>query len=405
MPTVKPRLWVVSELYYPEQTSTGYFLTAIAEGLANDFDVRVICGKPSYSERGQAVARQENRNRVTIHRMRATHFNKDRLVLRAINSVTLAASATLFAALCFRRGDNMLIVTNPPTLPPFLALIAERKKVKSHLLVHDVYPEVLVATGLMAPRGIIWRVLSNFFGRTLGRFDSIVVLGEDMKALISRKLPERPDTPPIETITNWGDVDEIRPIKRENNSFAIEHSLVDKVVIQFSGNIGRTHDISLLLEVARRVEDLGNVVFLFVGYGGQAQQVANRSGANLRYLPRQPREKLNSMLACSDVTVIAFKDSMNGVSVPSRMYNIMAAGIPIAAVAAPDAELTRTVSENKAGWTFAPGDADGLEGLVRYLATPEGRVEARRFGQNARQAVIKRYTLRGVLESYRALLC
>ena len=29
-----PRVWVVSELYYPEETSTGYFLTGIAEGLA-----------------------------------------------------------------------------------------------------------------------------------------------------------------------------------------------------------------------------------------------------------------------------------------------------------------------------------------------------------------------------------
>ena len=28
------RIWVVSELYYPELTSTGYFLTGIAEGLA-----------------------------------------------------------------------------------------------------------------------------------------------------------------------------------------------------------------------------------------------------------------------------------------------------------------------------------------------------------------------------------
>jgi len=27
------RLWVVSEVYYPEETSTGYYLTAIAEGL------------------------------------------------------------------------------------------------------------------------------------------------------------------------------------------------------------------------------------------------------------------------------------------------------------------------------------------------------------------------------------
>ena len=46
------RLWVISELYYPEETSTGYYLTKIAEGLADDFEVKVICGQPNYSRRG-----------------------------------------------------------------------------------------------------------------------------------------------------------------------------------------------------------------------------------------------------------------------------------------------------------------------------------------------------------------
>lgn len=39
------KVWVVSELYYPEDTSTGYFLTGIAEGLAAEFVTRVApCG-------------------------------------------------------------------------------------------------------------------------------------------------------------------------------------------------------------------------------------------------------------------------------------------------------------------------------------------------------------------------
>ena len=38
-----PRVWFVSELYYPEMTSTGYFLTGIAEGIASEFEVFVLC--------------------------------------------------------------------------------------------------------------------------------------------------------------------------------------------------------------------------------------------------------------------------------------------------------------------------------------------------------------------------
>lgn len=400
----KPRLWIVSELYYPEQTSTGYFLTGIAEGLADTFDVQIICGKPSYSERGMKVARTESRHGTLIHRMRSTRFNKDRLPLRAINALTLAVTATVFALRRLRRGDRMLIVTNPPTLPPILTLIARFKGARSYLLVHDVYPEVLAATGMMRPGSIAWRAASAFFNRTLGWFDRIIVLGRDMQALINNKVALGGRRSTIAIIPNWGDIEEIHPITRARNDFAIEHQLVDRFVVQFSGNIGRTHDVALLLEVAHRLEDLPDVVFLFVGYGGQANTVASHSGSNLRYLPRQPRDRLNAMLACSDATVIAFKPAMNGVSVPSRMYNVMAAGVPIVAIADADAELSLTVVENVAGWHLASGDADALERLIRQLATPEGRAEARERGNNARAALEPSYTLPRIVEQYRDLL-
>jgi glycosyltransferase involved in cell wall biosynthesis len=394
----------VSELYHPEQTSTGYFLTKIAEGLAGDFDVQVICGKPSYSERGVEAPRRETRNGTTIHRMWATHFNKDRLGLRAVNALTLAVAATAFATMHLRRGDQMLIVTNPPTLPPILGWIARIKGVRSHLLVHDVYPEVLSATSMMRSTGLVWRLASRFFNGALSHFDTVVVLGRDMRALIERKLGFQSNTSRVDIIPNWGDVDEIRPVERAENAFAQEYGLVSKVVIQFSGNIGRTHDVDLLVRVARQVEDLENVVFLFVGYGGQAKSVANRVGANLLHLPRQPRARLNEMLACSDLTVIPFKEAMKGVSVPSRMYNVMAAGVPICAIADRDAELSATVVENEAGWHLEPGDAEGLERLIRSIASPSGRVEAARRGAKGRAALLPRYTLARVLEQYRTLL-
>jgi hypothetical protein len=51
------RIFVLSELYYPEETSTGYLLTKTAEGLAHEFPVTVITGpSTSFSERAEAPA-------------------------------------------------------------------------------------------------------------------------------------------------------------------------------------------------------------------------------------------------------------------------------------------------------------------------------------------------------------
>lgn len=399
------RLWVVSELYYPEQTSTGYFLTRIAEGLAASMPVAVVSGQPTYSEHGLRAPAREERNGVRIHRVRAAHFNKDRLVLRAINIVTLTLSMTWFAVIHFRREDRLLIVTNPPTLPPLMGRIAHWKGMEAHLLIHDVYPEVLAATGYLKSESFVYRLLDRVARAAYRQFDGLVVLGRDAREFFARKLGGRAS---IEIIPNWGDIDEVAPIPRADNAFASANDLTAPTIIQFSGNIGRTHDVETLLTVAERLRDRDDIRFLFAGFGGKAGLVQRAAGQdraeNIVFLPRQPREMLGPMLACSTATVIGFIDKMLGISVPSRMYNVMAAGTPVIAIADARSELALMVSEHQCGWVLAPGDADALEQLTLYLSTPDGQAEAQQRGEAGRRAVEAGYTLERVVDSYRALL-
>ena len=41
---MKRKLWIVTEVFYPDETATSYILTRIAEHLNACFDVHVICG-------------------------------------------------------------------------------------------------------------------------------------------------------------------------------------------------------------------------------------------------------------------------------------------------------------------------------------------------------------------------
>lgn len=400
-----PRLWVVSELYYPEQTSTGYFLTHIAEGLGQSMPVSVVCGQPTYSEHGVRAPAREDRNGVRIYRVRATHFGKDRLLLRAINILTLTASVAWFALTHFRRGDRLLVVTNPPTLPPLVGVIARWKRMDAHLLVHDVYPEVLAATGFLSVDSRGYRLLKRFFSATYGLYQSVIVLGRDMAEVVRGKVDAGRR---ITIIPNWGDVDEVRPVAREDNSFLRLNAIDAPCVIQFSGNIGRTHDIETVLAAARRLRDRLDILFVFAGYGGKTGVVVDAIAAgelpNVRLLPRQPRELLGPMLASATATIISFVDAMRGLSVPSRMYNVLSAATPIIAIAEADSELALVVEEDRAGWVLAPGDVDALVGLVEYLAGSEGATDAAARGAAGRAAVVDRYTLASVLERFRQLI-
>jgi glycosyltransferase involved in cell wall biosynthesis len=401
---LKSRLWIVSELYYPELTSTGYFITRIAEGLASSMPVEVICGQPTYSEHGMRAAASEEHKGVSITRVRATHFSKDRLPLRVLNALTLTVSMTVFSLRNFRRGDQLLIVTNPPTLPPIIGRVARWKGMRAFLLVHDVYPEVLSATGHLKLQGLLYRMLKWVADGAYRQFDGLIVLGRDARDFFARKLGPGVR---IDIIPNWGDVDEVVPVALSENVFAAAHNLTVPTIVQFSGNIGRTHDVETLLTVATRLKSREDILFLIAGFGGKAalvRQVADTTAsANIVFLPRQPRDLLGPMLACSTATVIAFVDKMLGISVPSRMYNVLAAGTPIIALAHPQSELAQMVTEHRCGWVLSQGDPSALEELIVYLATPEGRADARTRGLAGRAAVESGYTLDRVVESFRAL--
>jgi len=399
------RLWIVSELFYPEETSTGYFLSEIARGLASNWDVQAICAQPTYSERGNNAPRQENWHGVCIHRIWSSRFDKDRLVLRLLNLGTFTVSCLLFMLGRLSCGDRVLIVTNPPSLFPIIGLLARIKGAKSCLLVHDVYPDVLSVTGHLNSDGLLYRLLAKIVTLACRQYDRIVVIGRDMHALLLLKS----DYPPwrLAIIPNWGDTDLARPYLRRENSFAIRHGMGDTFTVQFSGNIGRTHDVETLLVTARSTTDRKDIQYWFIGYGGKADLLRAsdvQSLSNVHALPRQAKEVLGEMLASADVLVIAFIPGMKGLSVPSRMYNVMAAGTAIIAMTEPGSELALVVEENDCGWVLPPNDDAALTRLILELATPDGRDTVHKKGAAGRRAAGERYSRQHALSAYNRLI-
>ena len=398
------RLWIVSELYYPEDTSTGYFLTRIAEELARSMPVSVLCGQPTYSARGTRASVREIRNGVEIRRCRATTLDKDRLLFKLVNSTTIGLSILVQALWRIRRGEKVVVVTNPPLLPFLMALACGARRAVLLLLVHDVYPEVLVATGLARRDGVLSRLLGWLTGLLYRSATRVVVLGRDMKTLAVRK--RNGDEGAVVIIPHWGDVDEVAPTPRSENELLRRLGLERSFVVQYSGNMGRPHALEQLLEAARTLRDRPDIHFLFVGMGAKRRWLerAVEQGRlqNVLILPYQPRSELRVSLNACDVAVIPFIPGMSGVSVPSRMYNVMAAGKPIIAVADEDSELAHVVREERIGWVLPADRPEGLAGtILEARADPRGLAG---MGERARAAAEGHYTLGRVGQAYRSLI-
>jgi colanic acid biosynthesis glycosyl transferase WcaI len=403
---VSTPLWIVSELYYPEETSTGYLLTLIAEGLAAaGRPVRVLCAQPTYSRRGTRAPAREVRHGVAIQRVAGTTLPKDRMLPRIVNMLTITASIFLAAVRRFRRGDLVLVVTNPPALPFAVALACRLRGARCLLLIHDVYPEVLVASGMAGSGSLITRIVRTANHWLYNAVERVLVLGRDMRDIAVRKMTDGDRR--IVLIPNWADVDDVRPDTRATNALLTETSLSGRFVVQYAGNMGRTHGIETLVDAAQRLKKSApDVSFLFLGSGAKKawleQAVRSLGLPNVTILGSRPRSDQHLFINACDVAVISFMPGMAGVSVPSRMYNIMSAGKPIVAVADEHSELARVVREEDIGWVVPPSRPELLEAAIR-----EARADAPRraaMGERARAAAVAKYRFEAIVGQYESML-
>ena len=400
----KDRLWVVTELYYPEETSTGYYLTRIAEGLAADFDVKALCGQPTYAARGVIAPKHEFHNGVEIFRASGTTLDKNVIVFRLLNMLTLGVSVFFKALRNFRAGDKVLVVTNPPSMPFVIALAALMKGSSYILLIHDNYPEILIAVGKSGPGSFLSRTIS-FFNRWLYKYAAkIIVVGRDMYELLMRKTAGLDI--PIITIQNWAELESVAPSPRSQNALLNELGLSDKFVFLYAGNLGHPNDLESVVECAHMLRDNTDVHFIFLGAGVKRKwldtRVAELSLKNVTILDPRPRSDQAVFLNACDVALVSLVKNMVGVSMPSRTYNILAAGRPILALGEEGSELAQVVLEDQVGWVVRPHDPASLMDTILEISKSREKLSA--MANAARESAITKYSLETALEKYRSAI-
>jgi colanic acid biosynthesis glycosyl transferase WcaI len=396
---------VISELYYPEQNATGFFLTGIAEGLAeNGFNINVLCGQPTYNKRGVKAEKDETRNGVQITRCLATTFDSKNILGRLINFFTISFSIALSAFFRIKKADKVLVVTNPPLLPFLIRIICWVKAAKFYLLVHDVYPDVFVPLGLIKKSSVIYKCLSKLNTLLFASAYKIVVLGRDMRDLVQNKCNNL-DHKKIVIIPNWAEVNEIFKISKEECPIVERHQLKDQYVVQYSGNHGRTHSLISLVKAAEILKNEEDITFLFIGSGSGKKAlinyVKNKGIKNVIFEDHVEFSQLNYALNTSDLFVISFKKGMTGISVPSRLYNLMAAEKPILASVDFNSEVAQVLYEEQIGKCVDPSSPSALAEQILYFKN--NPLEAKLMADRARKAAETKYSSSVIKEKYRLL--
>ncbi len=399
------RLLVITPHFTPDTAPTGVVVTALVEEWCRlGHHAHVVTSLPWYQEHRVAdgwtgrLARHGHHGTATVTRLHPFPVRKDHTGRRAaaFGAFTVLAAVTAAAT---RGPFDVVVAVSPPITVAFAARLAALCHGCPMVLnVQDVFPDVAITVGALNSRQLIG--LARRLERTAYRAaDAVTVLSADLQENITTKVAGLSRPPMVETIPNFVDTDNLRPLDRLTE-YRRENRLGDRMVVMYAGNLGHSQSLDLVVEAARRHRNRDDLVYVINGGGVRAEEITAVAGGlqNLIVIGYQPAERLAEVLATGDIHVVPLRTGLASASVPSKAYSAMAAGRPIIASVDQGTEVARMVADADAGLAVPPDDPDAFTAAVEYLA---GDVELRtRMGVNARAWAEKCHSARVAAGAY-----
>lgn len=385
----KKRIVIVTELFYPDETSTARILTTVAENLNDSFEVLVLTGPKSYANDTNIIGLIDEHQEINVQRVWVPALNKNKLISRFIRLILLSFGLAWRILLLSKKDDIVFSVTNPAPILVLLAVIKKLNRFILVLLVHDVFPENAVATGVISNKMPFYSSVQKLFGWAYGSAEAIVVIGNDMATVVSRKTKKYSSE--LVLIENWAETDFITPISRSESNLA-EWGLSEKIVVQYAGNIGRAQGILEFVDSVTPAEN-NTVHYVFCGSGALTNQLIRKvqKRPNFSLKEAYPRSDQRLILGSCDIALILLGPDMYGLGVPSKAYNIMAAGKPILFIGPENSEIYNLVKHNDIGWAFTWDQADEVCDLISSFSFDDiGSFVA--MGKRARLLAEYKYT-------------
>ncbi len=324
-----------------------------------------------------------------LHVRRMVSYNKESY-LRRLLSWGRFAWGVMTRLVVTPHRIPVLAITNPPLLPLLLVLHRVLFGRRYAIIEYDIYPQIMVAMGLMAEHNPVARIWRTWHAWSLRRCELVITLSDrmamELHAMAQVTLAQ------LVVIPTWTDTSRIKPLDRADNPFAREHLPDAEIVVLYSGNLGATHSIETLLDVAAQLRHEPRVQFLIIGDGAKYAQVeaAITSGRtpNLKLLPLQPAAVVPYSLASANIAFVTLASGYENLSLPSKTYDMMAAGCAIVGISEPSSGLALLIEKHKLGRSFSSTQVNPICEWIVALADDRERLAAL---QRATREVAVRY--------------
>ncbi len=401
----------VINYFYPDLASTGQLMTELCLDLQNDFDITVIAAQPGYA--GEKVGtknrfEEDYLENIKVIRIKLPEVDKTSKLSR----VKYIFSYFVFAILALikeRDVNAIYTISQPPVLGGLIGTIGKFIKRSKHIYnVQDFNPEQAAAVNY-TNKQVVFNIAKKLDEINCSYSDHVIVVGSDMAITLENRFKNK-KVPNYSIINNWTDEEEIVPLEKSEEKvtrFLEKNNLANKFVIMYSGNIGLYYDLENIIQVTEYFKEYKDIAFVFIGDGAVKNKMVDFTNENniqnVYFLPYQPKEFIKYSLNAADIHLVVNQKGIKGVSVPSKIYGVMAAGKAILGVLEQGSEAQILIEESNCGLVVEPQDYQGIiKGIEHFYKLDRELLKEK--GLNGREYLEKNLKRETSINKYRNVL-
>lgn len=347
------RLLLVSHVYDPEMGAAPIRLLNMVEGLAHEgFEVDVLTALPNYPKgrifdgyKGR-FCMVEKKPYGHIYRYWLIPDNSLNKVKRLISILTLAINFNFFGWRIRRCCSyDAVIVQTPQLISAFSAVVMMHKWYRKKIIlnVSDIHPNSKEDGGSFDKNSLSYK-WQKWIEQFLYR-NTVLLIGQSDEI--------------IKHVNEYRKVDSIvyRNLQSmEGNSIVPKIKRGNKLV--YAGLLSKTQGVLKIIQ---------NIDFASLGlemhiYGEGNERIAIEAICDNKYVFYHgtiPNNQMFAELQKYDASIVPLAKALKG-AVPSKIYNVVAAGMPIFFIGKEDGEASNLVHRYKIGWISAIGDYERL---------------------------------------------
>lgn len=177
-----------------------------------------------------------------------------------------------------------------------------------------------------------------------------------------------------------------------------KYGFKDKFVVMYAGVIGMAQGMDVVIEVALRLINRHDILFVLVGDGAEKESLVKKAQEeglnNILFIPFQPVGDIPVFLSAADVLLVHLAPAPHRLgTIPAKVLAYMSMGRPL--LVAAEGEAADMVKRSEAGLAVKPGNPDEIYKAV--LTLYQNREMREEMGARGRKYAVEHFDRENLL--------